>query len=116
MLDEKKAGKQIFPRADHWFHALDSTPLEDVRVVILGQDPYHNPGQAHGLCFSVNEGIPKPPSLLNIFKELRDYNIMADVYDPWVSADKAQREYNVAPVSKPNELSWLCRFFIATTL
>ena len=72
LLDEKKAGKQIFPRADHWFHALDSTPLEDVRVVILGQDPYHGPGQAHGLCFSVQPGVKTPPSLVNIYKELED--------------------------------------------
>lgn len=70
LLEERQAGKQIFPPADHWFHALDSTPLEDVRVVILGQDPYHGPGQAHGLCFSVQEGVKTPPSLVNIYKEL----------------------------------------------
>lgn len=70
LLLERQAGKQIFPRANHWFHALDSTPLDDVRVVILGQDPYHGPGQAHGLCFSVQEGVKTPPSLVNIYKEL----------------------------------------------
>lgn len=69
---EKSAGKQIFPRANHWFHALDSTPLTDVRVVILGQDPYHGPGQAHGLCFSVQKNVKIPPSLVNIYKELED--------------------------------------------
>ncbi|MEM8539670.1 MAG: uracil-DNA glycosylase [Pseudomonadota bacterium] len=70
LLDERAAGKQIFPRANHWFQALNSTPLEDVRVVILGQDPYHGPGQAHGLCFSVQDGVKIPPSLVNIYKEL----------------------------------------------
>lgn len=73
---EKAAGKQIFPPGGLIFHALDSTPLEQVKVVIIGQDPYHGPGQAHGLCFSVQPGVPVPPSLANIFKELkRDLNI-----------------------------------------
>ncbi len=71
LVDERKSGKQIFPPAKLWFHALDSTPFDAVRVVILGQDPYHGPGQAHGLCFSVPEGIKPPPSLINIFKELQ---------------------------------------------
>jgi uracil-DNA glycosylase len=58
------------------FNALNSTPLDKVKVVILGQDPYHGPGQAHGLCFSVQPGVPAPPSLVNIYKELkRDLNI-----------------------------------------
>lgn len=70
LLAEKAAGKQIFPRAAHWFRALDLTPLDQVRVVILGQDPYHGPGQAHGLCFSVPPGVRPPPSLGNIYKEL----------------------------------------------
>ena len=61
---------QIFPNAEHVFRALNSCRLPDVKVVILGQDPYHGPGQAHGLCFSVNDGIDFPPSLRNIFKEL----------------------------------------------
>lgn len=70
LLAEKAAGKQIFPKGSEWFRALDLTPLDDVRVVILGQDPYHGPGQAHGLCFSVKPGVRPPPSLLNIYKEL----------------------------------------------
>ena len=73
---EKAAGKVIYPPGPLIFNALNSTPLEQVRVVIIGQDPYHGPGQAHGLCFSVQPGVPAPPSLQNIFKELkRDLNI-----------------------------------------
>jgi uracil-DNA glycosylase len=68
---ERAAGKRIFPRASLWFHALDATPLDQVRVVILGQDPYHGEGQAHGLCFSVQAGVPPPPSLVNIYKEMK---------------------------------------------
>jgi len=60
----------VYPPAKYIFNALDSCPVEDVRVVILGQDPYHGPGQAHGLSFSVPQGISLPPSLLNIYKEL----------------------------------------------
>jgi uracil-DNA glycosylase len=67
---EKAAGKAIFPKGGEWFRALDLTALEEVRVVILGQDPYHGPGQAHGLCFSVQPGVRTPPSLVNIYKEL----------------------------------------------
>jgi uracil-DNA glycosylase len=67
---ERAAGKTIYPRAADWFAALDATPPDQVRVVILGQDPYHGPGQAHGLCFSVQPGVRVPPSLVNIFKEL----------------------------------------------
>lgn len=67
---EKAAGKVIFPASDHWFSAFNSTAFEQVKVVILGQDPYHGPGQAHGLCFSVLPGVPAPPSLKNMFKEL----------------------------------------------
>lgn len=70
LLAEKAAGKQIFPKGSEWFRALDLTPLPQVRVVILGQDPYHGEGQAHGLCFSVRPGVRPPPSLVNIFKEL----------------------------------------------
>ncbi|MFC0711619.1 uracil-DNA glycosylase [Azorhizophilus paspali] len=73
---EKAAGKEIYPPGSLIFNALDSTPLDQVKVVIIGQDPYHGPGQAHGLCFSVQPGVPVPPSLQNIFKELkRDLNI-----------------------------------------
>jgi uracil-DNA glycosylase len=76
LRDEKNAGKTIFPPGALIFNALNSTPLDQVKVVILGQDPYHGPGQAHGLCFSVQPGVPVPPSLQNIYKELkRDLNI-----------------------------------------
>ncbi len=67
---EKAAGKQIFPKEADWFRALELTPLDKVRIVILGQDPYHGEGQAHGLCFSVQPGVRPPPSLVNIYKEL----------------------------------------------
>jgi uracil-DNA glycosylase len=70
LLAEKAAGKRIFPRGSDWFRALDLTPLDRVKVVILGQDPYHGPDQAHGLCFSVPPSVRVPPSLLNIYKEL----------------------------------------------
>ena len=66
------ATQTIFPPARQIFNAFDSCPLDDVRVVILGQDPYHGAGQAHGLCFSVNDGVAFPPSLLNICKEMAD--------------------------------------------
>ena len=68
---EKASGKIIYPKGKAIFQALNSTPLDQVKVVILGQDPYHGPGQAHGLCFSVPDGIALPPSLLNIFTELK---------------------------------------------
>ena len=70
LVAEKAAGKRIFPKGGEWFRALDLTPHGTVRVVILGQDPYHGPGQAHGLCFSVQPGVRPPPSLVNIYKEL----------------------------------------------
>jgi uracil-DNA glycosylase len=73
---EKTAGKAIYPPGSQIFAALDSTPFDEVKVVILGQDPYHGPGQAHGLCFSVAPGVAVPPSLLNIFKEIsRDLDL-----------------------------------------
>ncbi|OEC46053.1 uracil-DNA glycosylase [Pseudomonas sp. 1D4] len=73
---EKAAGKEIYPPGAMIFNALNSTPLDQVKVVIIGQDPYHGPGQAHGLCFSVQPGVAIPPSLLNIYKELkRDLNL-----------------------------------------
>lgn len=64
--------EQVFPKADDIFNAFHLTPLSEVKVVILGQDPYHNVGQAHGLCFSVQKGVEIPPSLENIYKELHD--------------------------------------------
>ncbi|CZT33237.1 uracil-DNA glycosylase [Rhizobium sp. 9140] len=69
---EKQAGKQIFPKGSEYFRALDLTPLDKVSVVILGQDPYHGEGQAHGLSFSVRPGVRIPPSLVNIYKELQN--------------------------------------------
>lgn len=71
-LAERKAQHvTIYPHSKNWFHALETTPLDNVRVVIIGQDPYHQPGQAHGLCFSVKPGVRVPPSLVNIYKELQ---------------------------------------------
>lgn len=69
---EKEQGKTIYPPGSLIFHAFEATPFDKVKVVILGQDPYHGPGQAHGLSFSVQKGVPPPPSLVNIFKELHD--------------------------------------------
>lgn len=70
-LQERKAqGARIFPRGSEYFRALDLTPLDEVRVVVIGQDPYHGEGQAHGLSFSVRPGVRIPPSLVNIYKEL----------------------------------------------
>jgi len=71
LKDRREAGAMIFPKGANYFRALDLTPPEDVRVVILGQDPYHGPGQAHGLSFSVPPGVRIPPSLVNIYKELQ---------------------------------------------
>ena len=67
---EKQKGKTIYPQEIEYFHALNLTPLNKVKVVILGQDPYHGEGQAHGLSFSVRKGVKTPPSLRNIYKEL----------------------------------------------
>jgi uracil-DNA glycosylase len=66
------AARTVYPKGNRIFNAFEKTPFDQVKVVILGQDPYHEPGQAHGLCFSVNDGIPLPPSLQNIYKELSD--------------------------------------------
>ena len=71
LIDEYKS-RTIYPDMHDIFNALKVTPYEEVKVVILGQDPYHEPGQAHGMAFSVNPGIKQPPSLINIFKELKD--------------------------------------------
>lgn len=70
LLKQKELGKTVYPAADEIFAALNATPFDAVKVVILGQDPYHGPGQAHGLCFSVKQDVPVPPSLRNIYKEL----------------------------------------------
>ena len=67
---EKRKGKVIYPPGPEIFNAFNSTPFDQVKVVILGQDPYHGPGQAHGLCFSVRPGVKMPPSLVNIFREI----------------------------------------------
>ncbi|MDB5252981.1 MAG: uracil-DNA glycosylase, partial [Flaviaesturariibacter sp.] len=69
---EKEQGKTIYPAGPHIFHAFDATPFDHVSVVLLGQDPYHGPRQAHGLSFSVQKGVHPPPSLVNIFKELHE--------------------------------------------
>lgn len=71
-VNEEYRTRQIFPPADDIFNAFHLTPLHEVKVVILGQDPYHGTGQAHGLCFSVRPGVEIPPSLVNIYKELHD--------------------------------------------
>lgn len=70
LREEKAAGNTVFPPGPDLFNAFNLTPFQQVKVVILGQDPYHGPGQAHGLCFSVQKGVKRPPSLTNIFKEI----------------------------------------------
>ncbi|MGL6022684.1 MAG: uracil-DNA glycosylase [Chitinophagaceae bacterium] len=72
LKQEKQAGEIIYPKGSNIFHAFEKSPFSNVKVVILGQDPYHGIGQAHGLSFSVPQGIESPPSLINIFKELKD--------------------------------------------
>lgn len=71
LMQQKQAGKVIYPKGDEYFNAFNLTPFDQVKVVIIGQDPYHGPGQAHGLCFSVQSGVRFPPSLQNIFKEIQ---------------------------------------------
>ena len=83
LRDEKKQGKRIYPPGDEVFAALDLTPVEQVKVVIIGQDPYHGAGQAHGLCFSVQSGTQLPPSLVNIFTEIN-----SDLLEPDVDTNK----------------------------
>ena len=87
LVAEKQARKVVYPKGDQIFAALDATPLDAVKVVIIGQDPYHGPNQAHGLCFSVRPGIPAPPSLVNIFQEIN--TDMADDEVPYGRADGA---------------------------
>ncbi|MEE9253323.1 MAG: uracil-DNA glycosylase, partial [Pseudomonadales bacterium] len=70
LLEQKQVRKVIYPRGEDIFAALDLTPLEGTKIVIIGQDPYHGPRQAHGLCFSVQSGVQLPPSLVNIFTEI----------------------------------------------
>ena len=72
LVAQKESGKVIFPPGSQWFAAFNHTPFDRVRVVILGQDPYHGPRQAHGLCFSVLPGVKVPPSLVNMYQELQD--------------------------------------------
>ena len=71
LIQEKEKRKKIYPTSQDVFNALNLTPFDQVKVVILGQDPYHGPNQAHGLCFSVKTGVPQPPSLKNIFQEIQ---------------------------------------------
>lgn len=71
LMSEETSGNVLYPPFEDYFNALNTTPLHKVSVVILGQDPYHGPGQAHGLCFSVRPEVPSPPSLVNIFKEIQ---------------------------------------------
>ena len=70
LIERKKSGAVVYPPGNQIFNAMNSTPFNSVKVVILGQDPYHGPGQAHGLCFSVMDGVAVPPSLINIYKEM----------------------------------------------
>ncbi len=72
LQDEKARGKVIYPKGAEIFNALNTTAFDDIKVVIIGQDPYHGEGQAHGLCFSVRKGVAIPPSLINIYKEIED--------------------------------------------
>lgn len=72
LKSEYDSGKTIYPAKSEYFAAFENTPFDHVKVVILGQDPYHGPGQAHGLCFSVKPGIKPPPSLVNIYKEIKE--------------------------------------------
>ncbi len=87
---EQQQGKIIYPPTTDWFHAIEATPLDKVKVVILGQDPYHQAGQAHGLCFSVQKGVKVPPSLANIYKEL-------------------QTDLGITPVKDGYLESWACQ-------
>lgn len=85
-VKEEYATRRIYPRGSNIFRAFDKCPLDKLKVVIIGQDPYHGPGQAHGLCFSVNEGVPHPPSLQNIFKE-----VASDIGTPIPSSGNLDR-------------------------
>ena len=93
LVAEKRARREVYPPGGDIFRALDATPLDRVKVVIIGQDPYHGPGQAHGLCFSVPPGVAAPPSLVNIFQEINDDMADDDVpgggYDRSIPPGKA---------------------------
>src|SRR2546425_5457816 len=71
-VERERAGHKVFPPRDEVFSALEATPYDKVKVLLLGQDPYHGEGQAHGMCFSVRPGVKVPPSLRNVFKEMRE--------------------------------------------
>ncbi len=76
LQQEKSAGRIVYPKGAEIFNAMNTTAFDNVKVVIIGQDPYHGEGQAHGLCFSVRKGIAIPPSLINIYKEIEaEYGI-----------------------------------------
>lgn len=89
LKNEKAKGKVIYPKGSEWFNAMNTTAFDQVKVVILGQDPYHGPDQAHGLCFSVQPGVQPPPSLKNIFKEIQsDFALTTNPFEngcltPW---------------------------------
>ena len=85
-VKEEYATRRIYPRGSNIFRAFDKCPVDKLKVVIIGQDPYHGPGQAHGLCFSVDEGVPHPPSLQNIFKE-----VASDIGTPIPSSGNLDR-------------------------
>jgi len=91
LVEEISSGEIIYPKPENIFNALNSTSLEKVKVVILGQDPYHGSGQAHWLSFSVMDGIAKPPSLQNIFKELKS-DLWTSIPDSW-NLEKWTREW-----------------------
>jgi len=92
LAERKKKRAVVYPHSSQWFNAFALCPLDDVKVVILGQDPYHGPGQAHGLSFSVPSGVPVPPSLLNIYKE--------------IDADLAASEQSLAKLRKGCLAPW----------
>ena len=93
LVEEKRSRREVYPPGPDIFAALDSTPLDQVKVVIIGQDPYHGPGQAHGLCFSVLPGVPAPPSLVNIFQEINtdmaDDDVPGGGHDRSIPSDRA---------------------------
>jgi len=91
LSDEKKSWKTIFPSDENVFNAFNSTPFESVKVVILGQDPYHGDGQAHGLSFSVPDGIKTPPSLRNMYKELLQSGEIDEIPESWNLTDWANQ-------------------------